>query len=57
MQDVGYVKSWCKSWGLHPHPHGKRLEDTRRSCLASRTSYFDVYNIEYKLYICIYVVF
>jgi hypothetical protein len=28
-----------------------------RNCLTSRTSYSGVYNIEYKLYICIYEFF
>ncbi|PWZ46063.1 hypothetical protein Zm00014a_005236, partial [Zea mays] len=30
---------------------GRRVEDTGRNCLTSRTSYSTIYNIEYKLYI------
>jgi hypothetical protein len=39
---------------LNPHPDGRRAGDTERSCLTSKTSCSCVYNIEYKLYICIY---
>jgi hypothetical protein len=39
---------------LNPHRNVRRVEDTRRSYLTSKTSYSCVYNIEYKLYICIY---
>jgi hypothetical protein len=38
-----------------PHPDGRKVVDTKQSCLISRTSCSCVYNIEYKLYICIYV--
>jgi hypothetical protein len=40
--------------GFKPHPDGKRVGDTRCSRLTSRISYSCVFNIEYKLYICIY---
>jgi hypothetical protein len=36
---------------LNPHLDGRRVEDTGRSCLTSRTSYSSVYNIEYILYL------
>jgi hypothetical protein len=40
---------------MNPHSDGRRVVDTRRrSYLTSRTSCFYIYNIEYKLYICIY---
>jgi hypothetical protein len=42
---------------LNPHPDGRRVEETRRSCLTSRISCSSFYNIKYKLYICIYDVF
>jgi hypothetical protein len=40
--------------GLNPNADGRRVEDTGRSCLTSRISCSDIYNIEHKLYICIY---
>jgi hypothetical protein len=39
---------------LNPLPDGRSVEDTGQSYLTNRTSYSSVYNIEYKLYICIY---
>jgi hypothetical protein len=41
--------------GFDPCPDGERAGDTGWSYLTSRTSWSDVFNIEYKLYICIYV--
>ena len=54
VQDVGYVKKRCTRWGLNSHPDERRMRDTRRISLTNRTLCPDIYNIEYKLYICIY---
>jgi hypothetical protein len=55
VQEVCYVKKLCRRWGLNTHPNnGRRVKDTGQSCLTSRTTCSGVYNIEYKLYICIY---
>jgi hypothetical protein len=54
VQEVGYVKKRCRSWGLNPHPDRRRVGDTRQICLTIKTSCSSVYNIEHKLYICIY---
>jgi hypothetical protein len=48
------LKSSVGVGGLNPHPDERRVEDTGQSYLTSRTSCSVVYNIEYKLYICIY---
>jgi hypothetical protein len=48
------LKKWWWRWGLNPCPDGRRVGDTRWSCLTSKTSWSNVFNIEYKLYICIY---
>jgi hypothetical protein len=39
---------------LNPSPDGRRARDTMLSRLTSRTSRSIIFNIEYKLYICIY---
>jgi hypothetical protein len=49
------VKKRCRRWDLNPCPDGRMTGDTGWSCLTSRTSLSDVFNIEYKLYICIYI--
>jgi hypothetical protein len=40
---------------LNAHPSGRRARNTRWSYLISRTSCLGVFNIKYKLYICIYI--
>jgi hypothetical protein len=49
------LKKWCRRWCSNPWPDRRRAGDTRWNCLTSRTSCSDIFNIEYKLYICIYV--
>jgi hypothetical protein len=40
--------------GFEPtHPDGRRVKNTKQSSLTSRTLCSGVYNIKYKLYICI----
>jgi hypothetical protein len=40
--------------GINPRPDRRRVGDTRRSYLTSRTSCSGIYNIEYKMNTCIY---
>jgi hypothetical protein len=47
-------KKRCSRWGLNPHPNGRRMKNIVQNCLTSRTLCSVAYNIEYKLYICIY---
>jgi hypothetical protein len=41
--------------GFKPMPDARRWETLGENHLTSRTSYSYVFNIEYKLYTCIYV--
>jgi hypothetical protein len=51
------LKSGTGGGVSNPHHDGRRVGDTEQNCLTSRTSCSNVYNIEYKLYIYIYMIF